>query len=396
MFWSSGPRHWSIEAAYPVTMSGGGLAYHANPNVVMVMVFLNILKKRHPILVLPTISSFLNAADKSQKDWAFNAADNLCSIYRPFHLGHYHQRQLAEWSGWDNTRLKEMVDTVRTGILTPKQQEQLDQYEVKELFNVLDRKAGIYTTDITKVYNNMKKIAAKYTISPDEFDELCFIDSPSGSRPRVFYPFWHRSRDLAKEVSWDWSSLFDFANWRLSRLRRYCNRYGEKAKLSETDMDRYCVVYWMTHWICDKIRAIKDSNETGGGLPIVPWQRHIFGASLCKKNDHGIAMLFGLVSPPSGVAFDPVNHFDLRECTIEIDSYATNFAMGFSSTDYWPKLLALLRTVPVQTPLWRMEDSLGMRRWVSRSKSTTTSTGPRPPVVRFTMPLLDSSLWMSD
>jgi hypothetical protein len=42
---------------------------HALPNVVTIMTFLNMLKNSHPILVLPTISSSLNAEHKAQKDW---------------------------------------------------------------------------------------------------------------------------------------------------------------------------------------------------------------------------------------------------------------------------------------------------------------------------------------
>ena len=58
-------------------------------------------------------------------------------------------------------------------------------------------------------------------------------------------------------------------------------------------------------------------------------------------------MLFGLVSRPGVLAVDPINDFDISKSTITIDSFATNMAMGFSSTDYWPKILALLRAVPI-------------------------------------------------
>ncbi|KAK3487507.1 uncharacterized protein B0T23DRAFT_398219 [Neurospora hispaniola] len=41
------------------------------------------------------------------------------------------------------------------------------------------------------------------------------------------------------------------------------------------------------------------------------------------------------VTPPTPQwAVDPINDFDLSKCTITIDSFATNMAMGFSSTDY--------------------------------------------------------------
>ncbi|KAK3950799.1 hypothetical protein QBC32DRAFT_216500 [Pseudoneurospora amorphoporcata] len=238
--------------------------------------------------LIPRLTSTMTIAEGNadyQKRYcdytALIAADNLCSMFRLFHLGYYHQKRAATWLDWDYARLKEMEDTLRTGILTSQQQEQLDQYELKELFNT---RYGYVSRHINaiEISNNMRKIAAKYTISPDEFDKLCFIDSPSGSRSRVFYPFWHRSRDLAEEVGWDWGALFSFVTQKLVRLRRQCNRHGEKAGLGETDMDRDRVVYWMTHWVCHKIKAIKDANEVQTveditwrlvdrwGLPIIP------------------------------------------------------------------------------------------------------------------------------
>ncbi|KAL0472562.1 hypothetical protein QR685DRAFT_605433 [Neurospora intermedia] len=101
------------------------------------------------------------------------------------------------------------------------------------------------------------------------------------------------------------------------------------------------------------------------------------------------------IPPTPQRSVNPINDFDLSKCTITIDSFATNFAMGFSSTDYWPKILALLRAVPMQTPLWRMNKSLGMSRWASKSTTTTSSITPRPPTTRFIMPLLDLNLWVS-
>lgn len=299
MFWTTGPRSPSLEAAYPVNLSNGRLQYHANPNVVMIMTFLNMTKQGRPILTLPTISSFLNATDRSQQDWALNAADNLCSIHRPFCLQYRHQTQLGIWSNWDNTRIGEMIETMRTGTLTHTQQEQLYELGVRGIFTMRHRHSAESTISngkATEVYNNMKKIAAKYSICPHEFDELCFVNSPEGTR--VFYPFWHRSRQLAEEVGWDWPHLFQFASERLSRLKYRCNRNAQKAGLGEEGMDNVLLVYWMTHWICDKIKAIKDSNEEAKtvediawrlldrwGLPIVPWEVHTFGASFCKKQD---------------------------------------------------------------------------------------------------------------
>lgn len=192
-----------------------------------------------------------------------------------------------------------MIETMRTGTLTHTQQEQLYELGVRGIFTMRHRHSAESTISngkATEVYNNMKKIAAKYSICPHEFDELCFVNSPEGTR--VFYPFWHRSRQLAEEVGWDWPHLFQFASERLSRLKYRCNRNAQKAGLGEEGMDNVLLVYWMTHWICDKIKAIKDSNEEAKtvediawrlldrwGLPIVPWEVHTFGASFCKKQD---------------------------------------------------------------------------------------------------------------
>lgn len=46
------------------------------------------------------------------------------------------------------------------------------------------------------------------------------------------------------------------------------------------------------------------------GVPVVPWSGNILKASLCKLQDHGIAMRFGLNLPNNSEdeAFPPVNH----------------------------------------------------------------------------------------
>lgn len=55
---------------------------------------------------------------------------------------------------------------------------------------------------------------------------------------------------------------------------------------------------------------------------------NILGVSLCKDMDHGITMKFGLVTPldPTS-AFDPIYGLSLDECTIRIDTIATNIGM---------------------------------------------------------------------
>lgn len=55
--------------------------------------------------------------------------------------------------------------------------------------------------------------------------------------------------------------MFNFASKRLSRLRKACNCYREKAGFGEMGIDKRRVVYWITYWIYDKIKEIKDSSE---------------------------------------------------------------------------------------------------------------------------------------
>jgi hypothetical protein len=80
-------------------------------------------------------------------------------------------------------------------------------------------------------------------------------------------------------------------------LRDGCNRNAENAGFGEPEMNPPWVVYWMTHWICRKIKSIKESKQhqtvediawlmvDRWGLPIVPFKRYIWMASFCKKQD---------------------------------------------------------------------------------------------------------------
>ncbi len=60
MSWSPGPRLHSIEGIFPITVVAGKLRYHTPSNVCGVLVALNVLKRRHPVLILPRLSHWLN------------------------------------------------------------------------------------------------------------------------------------------------------------------------------------------------------------------------------------------------------------------------------------------------------------------------------------------------
>jgi hypothetical protein len=49
-------------------------------------------------------------------------------------------KHVDEWSKWDNDRVKEMPDTLLTGILTTKQRKQLARDSVKEIFTTFLKK----------------------------------------------------------------------------------------------------------------------------------------------------------------------------------------------------------------------------------------------------------------
>ena len=67
-------------------------------------------------------------------------------------------------------------------------------------------------------------------------------------------------------------------------------------------MNAELVVYWMGRFVCQMIQQVKRERPDTTreevalfildrwGFPIVPWVGHAWRVSLCKKQDHGIAM----------------------------------------------------------------------------------------------------------
>jgi hypothetical protein len=293
MLWTPGPTSPSVEAVYQAVQAHGRLAYHGSTNVGMIMAFLNMMKRRFPILVLPITSAFMRAETEAQRTWALVAADNLCALFYLFNLAATHQAKFAEWSRKRMDSIEDMLDVMRTGVRTRQQRERLAECNVGDVFRT---KGGTSASiDEAEIIRSLRRIAASYSLTPEEFDALCFVDSKSGGQ--VFYPFWYQSKSLATVAGWSWSALIRFAAARLKRLRSHCNRNGEKEGLGEKEMTPLLVVYWIAHWICQKIKEIKDTKKARTveeiapllldrwGLPMVPWARHIWAASFCKKQD---------------------------------------------------------------------------------------------------------------
>jgi len=86
---------------------------------------------------------------------------------------------------------------------------------------------------------------------------------------------------------------------------------------------------------------------------------------MCKEDDHGIAMLFGLSPQEDDNSFDPVVDFDFDVCTITINSVTTNYAMFRRTPDGWSDIRTVLKETPLRHPLWRVDSALGDKIWRS-------------------------------
>lgn len=100
-------------------------------------------------------------------------------------------------------------------------------------------------------------------------------------------------------------------------------------------------------------------------------------------------MKFGLIEADP---FDPVQHIDLSQCTITIDSVTTNNAMYRYSADSWESIRSALSEVPLHHPFWRVDPALGSEVWGGHWDTAIT---PVPPTPDFDMPLLSLDLWVS-
>ncbi|KAK4243037.1 hypothetical protein C7999DRAFT_45057 [Corynascus novoguineensis] len=405
MSWSPSPLRVSLEAIYPLTVVDGKQLYHALPNVCNIMISLNLLKRKNPILVLPLLGQFLRThheADFQQRKavwtWIYIATYNVGIMNKIFHCTLNHKAQIERWSVFSQEKKKSMLEHLRTGEFGPTIREELAFWEPNTLFG--NEGSGQFrkhvdeaTTIVWKtVYQWLERIAAKYDLTRREFEYYCTIQTPRG---RVFYPYHVLSRPQAQK-HWGWHTLFAVARGMLVTMQTACNRHAEAAGLGENQMNPLRLIYWWTHHLCQKIQGIK--RERPGlptwGIPVVPWSGNVFKASLCKNQDHGIAMIFGL-EPFKGTEFDPVKHFDLARCTITIDTKATNWSMSNYPSESWGLIPQMLSMVPLCHPFWQVHDSLGLEPWVGRWRPDTQ---PQPPKRTSTVeiPLMPIDHWFDN
>ena len=201
----------------------------------------------------------------------------------------------------------------------------------------------------------------------------------------------------------DWAILFSIAKVMLWTMDKKCNKWAVEDGIGKEDMDPMKLIYWWAHHLCRQILAIKKERPEDEvifyildrfGLPILPWTGNVFKFSLCKGPDHGIAMLFGLKKILKGEVVDPVEGFNFDNCTVTIDSGATNMAMLNFSIATSDSIQQALASVPFSHPLWKIDLDLGCRSWVGAwdAHQQTLPQAPDPP--EFEMPLLPIDHWL--
>ncbi|KAK0741323.1 hypothetical protein B0T18DRAFT_491735 [Schizothecium vesticola] len=187
---------------------------------------------------------------------------------------------------------------------------------------------------------------------------LVFVSD--GWRESGFLPFSRPVTAQAVARGWDWRHTLGFAKDKLTRMQWFCNSHAENAGLGEPRMDATKVVYWMAHHWCDKIRSVQASPRSLSREEVR--FRLLDRLGFAFNNDD---------------AFDPVNHFDLGQCTITDD------------------IRAVIPHVPLVHPLWRPAESLDREIW-GGIPSSTSHQYQLAPMAEFDTPLLPIYNWVHD
>ncbi|KAF5670262.1 hypothetical protein FCIRC_9000 [Fusarium circinatum] len=402
LHWSLSPCRPSLEALYHFSKQNGQVAYHATPNVGLIVTALNWAKGRSAPLILPLASAWLKAITEekledriSQGSWIMNSIGNTGLLEKTLGCYKTHKDRVADWSQWSSIKQKEALVALRTGERPASIVQHLveatgGENPIRTLIrgNVPavtfaawrgHSKPPIHEWET--IYHNLISIARRYGLTDDEFESSCTLSRPNGAG-RVFFPYHVLAQPQALAVGWDWHILHYIASEALHEMRRKCNRHAEAAGLGEPEVDAVIYIYWTGHYLCDKIHR--------WGFPVVPWSYHQFRASLCKKQMHGIAMKFGITKFTN---FDPVEDIDLGQSTVTIDAQITNLAMYKYESSTWDGIRETIRMVPLYHPLWRPDSKLGESPWVAPGAVTVIPVMPTP---EFDLPLLPIELWVPD
>ncbi|KAM0186961.1 hypothetical protein ACHAPI_011468 [Fusarium lateritium] len=91
--------------------------------------------------------------------------------------------------------------------------------------------------------------------------------------------------------------------------------------------------------------------------------------------------------------FDPVQDIDLDKATVTIDAKFTNLGMFNYEPAAWDDIRKAFAMVPLNHPLWRPHEELGLKPWAVPVNTTTRPSIPEP---EFDLPLLPLELWIPD
>ncbi|KFH44773.1 hypothetical protein ACRE_044230 [Hapsidospora chrysogenum ATCC 11550] len=387
MSWASGPSSGSLEAPYHFAVVDGVLRYHALPNLCLVMEGINRAKKSNPATVLPLVAEWIRVYDHTtafndsigRLAWLYNAISNAAIISKVY--GTYSNRTIffPRANGWSLSEKRTALETLRTGSRSEEFDSDLSQLREKDIFSFKRRTPDCQPNWIDED-RTLRNIAQQYGISTEEFDFYLTIPAPNNNG-RVFYPFSVLSRPQAISMGWNWTQIHEWCCEKVHNMKRACNKRGEDHGFGET-ADGIRFMYWMAAHFSNLIQGLKESY-TGAtqreiafrildrwGLPLVPWVRNAFVASLCKKQDHGIAMLFGFTN--SEETFDPLRHIDLSRCTVTLDTWFTNCGMFDFHPQLWDEVRTTISNVPLHHPLFRVDSAMGDEPWIGHWDQSIT------------------------
>lgn len=416
--WSDGPSSFSFEAPYAFRDTQHGIGYHIGPNVVTIASALNFAKGKSGPLCLPVAAAWMNAIEdgtieddvrRGRLSWAFNAMTNVATIGRRFGLSLDHAPQIDVWDRVSLQDKRSMLEVLRTGRPDEALNERVGQLRggVDVFTDRIERhKAPSRHTMLRgeSLYDTLVRICEHYGLTREEFEFFLTIPSSSNGIYRVFYPFHVWSRRQACEIGWDWNNLFDYAVDAVGTLRDYCNKSAEDAGHGEKELGSMTFLWWITAYFATKIVALKQKfpaevvleryTYDRWDIPIVPWSFHPFRASVCKDQDHGIAMKFGFVDP-GDEELDPIRHMDLTKSTVRIDSWFTNRSMRDYSIADWDGIRDMIRLTPLDHMLWAVDRALGDAVLDGVHDQAVQPRPIAPPALADPMPLASLDLWFA-
>lgn len=319
--WDQGPRAASTEALCPITYNNGELFDHYITG--QVSLALNLAKGSGSILELPLAAQWTRITESeasfedkvAQWTWVMNAANNTSLITRKYGLRRDFQAKLKEWSNWSPQKLKDMINVTRTGLCDSSEisRQNLFIQGVHSQYQVPHGQKWSHRSHPemeTQWYTTLVDVARLHGLTQDEFDYYMTIDhEDSGqvdSASRVYYSFSCFTISDAESIGWNWSLTIEWARAKIAVMASSCNSAAEKAGHGNPGLEPIAFLAWTVTLLCQKITGLELKTQAPEeirallldryGLPMAPWGCHTFGSSICKLQDHGIAMKLGFTN----------------------------------------------------------------------------------------------------